>query len=370
MMIFYCNDERRVYMAKLNLVIADEDSNYLNRLVNYITENDKQFEISSFSDKYSLFRHLSEPTNKIHILLFSENMASKELENCHVDVKLLLSDGEYTQNDKYKAINKYCRADVLIETLLVEYAEQSGHMDVLMSGNEEETLVIGVYSPVGGSGKTVLSLAMAKAFAAMEKEVLYLNFEGISSVGEILRNDSKWNMSDVYLETQNRKSNVGLKVVHCKESHYESGIYFINPPERATEYTEVKPSELARIINETKKVGKFDIIIVDLSSGYYNDTLKMLETCTTVIVPFLNNDNSLQKMRVFAKEIEGHDTLYTLSNKMIAVENCSSSKSIDAFGNIDVRACIPVTNTMRSVQDVLGSNDRNSIKQLMRLFAL
>lgn len=354
-------------MAKLNLVIADEDSNYLSRLVNYITENNKQFEISSFSDKYSLLRYLSEQTNKIHILLFSENMASKELDNCHVDVKLLLSDGEYTQNDKYKAINKYCRADMLIETLLMEYAEQSGHMDVLMSGNEEQTSVIGVYSPVGGSGKTVLSLALAKAFAAMEREVLYLNFEGISSVSGILKNDSKWNMSDVYLETQNRKSNVGLKVVQCKENHYESGIYFINPPERATEYTEVKPGELARIINETKNLGKFDVIIVDMSSGYYNDTLKILEACTTVVIPFFNNDNSLQKMRTFAEEIEGQDTLFALSNRMIAVENCSTAISVDSFGNISVKAAIPKSNALSNAQEALSSSS-DSIRQLIRMF--
>lgn len=355
-------------MAKLNLVIADDDSNYLSRLVNYITENDKQFEISSFSDKYSLLRNLSEQTNKIHILLFSENMSSKELDNCHVDVKLMLSDGEYAQNDKYKTINKYCRADILIETILMEYAEKSGHMDVLMSGNEEQTNVIGVYSPVGGSGKTVISLALAKAFAEMGKEVLYLNFEGISSVGEILKNDGKWNMSDVYLETQNRKANVGLKVVQCKECHCESGIYFINPAEKATEYTEVKPNELVRIINETKDLGKFNVIIVDMNSGYYSDTLKILSACSTVVVPFLNNDNALQKMKTFAEEIEGHDTLFELSNRMIAAENCSSAISVDCFGSIAVKAAIPKSNTLNNAREVLCSNSHDSISQLMRLF--
>lgn len=343
-------------MPKLNVVIADSDAIYTKRLVNYLTENNKQLNISSFTERASLIRYFRDESIHIHIILFSEDMYTEEIEKKHADLKMLLSDGSFAVNSGYKSINKYQRAEDFVNDILISYSEATGTNDMLVTEGKDLTRAIAFFSPVGGSGKTTLAITAAKALSSKNRKILYLNFEGVSSVKSVFSGTGMHTMSEVYLAAKTKKASVGLKIVQCRETHYETGIDFINPPECAAEYTEMTPKELKRIIKESKAIGQYDDIIVDMSSGYNDDVFEVLETCNMIILPYLNHRASLNKMEVFADEINKLDKLESIAKRAVLLENMSKNIHCEIFGEMNVRGCIPQNAVLSDIDNILYSD--------------
>lgn len=354
-------------MARLNVVIADDDKQYLNRLVGYITEKNNNFNISCFTEKGSLLKYISEQLNKIHILILSEKMYSEEIKKTRIDLTLVFDDGMGGGLPGIKSINKYQSATEFINTILMEYSEATGDMDTIKNDMVDSTGVIGVYSPVGGCGKTTLAVLLSKGLAAYGKKVLYLNYEGVSSAAQIFKGTGRHNMSEVFLAAKTKKANVALKVMQCKETDSESGIDFIAPPECATEYGEMLPSELRRIVAEVKAAEQFDFVVVDMNSGYNNDVLEVMEECDKLLVPFNMTDTAVCKMNIFADEIRMNERFDSIVGKMIGIENRSSRITAEGFGEIVTGECVPDSAVLRSISDLLYSSNDGIADKLVRL---
>lgn len=354
-------------MPKINMLIADSDVKYMKRLVSYLSENNKQLNISSFSDKQSLTRHLKEDGARIHILLFSEDMYSEEFEKKRIDLKLLLSDSSLELREDCKSINKYQRADDMLNEILIAFSEATGTTEALGTTESGSSRAVAVYSPAGGSGKTTIAIAAAKALAAAGRRVLYLNFEGVSSVKTVFRGSGYHSMSEVFLAAKTKNTNVGLKVAQCGEKDSETGIEFINAPECAAEYSEMTSAELSRIVRETKQIEQYDDIIVDMNSGYNDDIFKVLEVCDVILAPYTNTQTSLNKMEDFAEEIEKLEKLETIGRKIILVENRSGKISRECFGGLYIRASVPETAVLTNVNNILYSDVTAALRQIMTI---
>lgn len=354
-------------MLKINIVIADPDRAYIGRLVNYLTEKNKQLNISSFTEKESFIKYLLSDSTKVQVILFDEDMICEELDKKRCDLKLLMSNGVFDSSDKYKSINKYQRADDFLNEILIEFSEVTGHTEALSSDNVGKTKAVVVYSPVGGSGKTTLALSLAKALSEKGKNILFLNFEDVCSVKSILSGVTNHSMSEVYLAAKTKNANSGIKIIQCCETHTETGISYVNPPECAAEYSEMSPEELKMIVDETKNLKKFDLIIIDMSSGYNEAFFKIASECSVIVMPYLNSRLSLNKMQMFADELNKLDRLEYISDKLLLVENISKVKSIDDIGGIPVRMCIEESVMLKNTDNLLYSSTINSVKMLADL---
>lgn len=354
-------------MARLNVVIADDDKQYINRLVGYITEKNNNFNISCFTEKGSLLKYITGQTNKIHILIFSEKMYSEELRNNRIDLMLVLDNGIGCGLPGIKKINKYQSATEFINTILMEYSETTGDMSSIKNDMVETSRIIGVYSPVGGCGKTTIAIMLSKGIAAYGKKVLYLNYEGVSSVAQVFKGTGRHNMSEVFLAAKTRKANVALKVMQCKETDAESGIDFISSPECATEYGEMLPNELRRIVADIKTAEQYDFVVVDMNSGYNNDVIEVMEECDRLLIPFNKTDSAICKMNIFADEIRLNGRFDSIVGKMIGIENRCNSISIEGFGEITTGCCVPDSAVLRSINNLLYSSQEGIADSLVRL---
>ena len=351
-------------MQRINVIIADSDQAYMKRLVSYLSENNKQLNISYFSDKQSFEKYFNEASVHFHILLFSEDMYSENIEKKRIELKMMLSDSSMPING-YKTINKYQRADDVLSEILMAFSEETGTTSALGSIETGSTRAIAVYSPIGGSGKTTIAIVLAKALAAAGRRVLYLNFEGVSSVRSVFSGVGTHSMSEVYLAAKTKNANVGLKVLQCKEVHYDTGIEFINAPECSAEYCEMTPAELRRIVKETKDIEQYEDIIVDMNSGYNDDIFEVLDVCDVVLLPYRNNKVSYNKMEDFADELEKLERLDTIGRKIVPVENCSNRISRENFGGMYVRACVPEVAALANIDNILYSDSNADIGQII-----
>lgn len=308
-------------MAKINIVMGDTDELYLNSIVNYVIEHTNTFEVQSFTIKESLLRYIGNKANKVDIIAVSEDMADESILKSSIPAKVLLSDGfSHSDIDGYDIVNKYQKAEGFINQILMIYAEKTGRMDAVVTGNKS-TVVVGFYSPVGGSGKTTLSLAASAALAKKGKRVIYLNFEKISSTAGLLERVPAGSMSDVYLTKKTKGANVGLKIMTVKQQYPIAGFNCINPSESSLELNELSPDEIAGLIKDFDSLGEFDYVIIDFDGEFSNEKITELAACDKIIAPFVPEQTSVAKMSAFLNEISIHEELAELRNKLAVIVN-------------------------------------------------
>ena len=307
-------------MAKINIVLADSDELYLNKLTDYFMEKTAMFEVSSFTSRDSLIAYMLEKNIKIDVIVFAESMANELIANAEIPAKIFLSDGTYSDVVGFDSVNKYQKAEKLVHSIQMIYAEQTGHVEVV-TGGDKQTKAIGVFSPVGGCGKTTMALALSMYLASHGKRVFYLNYEIINSTTEFLNTAPGGSLSDVLLAMKTKGANIGLRIVSNKYFDAGMNISFINPPESALEVNELTTPEQIKLIKELENIGDFDAIIIDFDSGFSEAKLELLDACDFILTPFTTDEVSLVKMRLFMREFGMRGELDVIFKKMSLAVN-------------------------------------------------
>lgn len=318
-------------MAKINILIADSDELYLNKLTNYLMEKASDFEIYSFTSKESMVKYITDKSNKIDVIAFSEDLLDDAISIANISVKILLSDGSYTEVKDFENINKYQKAEKFINDIRMIYADKTGHIEAVKTGNKS-TKIIGVYSPIGGCGKTTISIALAMAIAKRGHKVFYFNCEGINSTVDLFNSAPSGNMSDVYLAIKTKGSNVDLKIIANKYEDSTTNISYINPAESTLELNELTILELKSLIERFGEISQFDVVIVDFDSSFDSRKIELLSVCDDVLMPFSPDLLSINKMNVLMNEFRIHDELEQLFSKIHLFLNKS-----DIHQNIDLQ---------------------------------
>lgn len=354
-------------MAKINIVIADSDELYLNHLTNYLIEHLNKFEVCSFTTKESLIKYVGDKSNKIDIIAFTEDLMDGTITLASAPAKILLSDGSFSDLE-FESVNKYQKAEKFIADILMIYAEKTGRVEAVSTG-DKDTKIIGFFSPVGGSGKTSLSLATAYALASQGKRVFYLNAEKLNSTYSVLNEATEGNLSDLYLTLKTKGANVGLRIIANKFTDPNTSISYINPAESSLEINELNAKEFTNLIKEFEQLGEFDVVIIDFDSEFNKDKIAILNCVDRIFVPFTSKNLSLAKIGLYIKELGMYDELKDIYDKSIFVLNQSDSQSISALsnsgalGNCEVRANIPITPVFADLKNLLHSG--NMVLQVM-----
>lgn len=324
-------------MAKINIVIADSDELYLNHLTNYLIEHMNTFEVYSFTSKESMIKFISDRSNKIDIIAFTEDLEDGTISVSNIPAKILLSDGTFTDLEGYKSVNKYQKAEKFINDILLIYADITGRVEAVSTG-DKDTKIIGFFSPVGGSGKTTLSLGLAYALARQGKNVFYLNAERINSTAGVLNAAGQGSMSDVYLAAKTKGANLALRIIANKYTEVSTGLSYINPAESSLEINELTEQEFKNLMHEFESLGEFNVVIVDFDSEFNKEKIEMLASVDKIFVPFTTEGTSLSKMELFIKELRMYDDLIDIYNKINPVLNKSNSSSNNALAASGVPA--------------------------------
>ena len=351
-------------MPRINMVIADCDKAYVNRLVNYLTEKNNQLSISFFTEIRSLISYISNRTNNINILLFSVDMYCPEIDSANISTKLILSDGAYATQEKYETVNKYQRADDFINEVLIKYASDTGNVGVMSGDKKDGTNIIAVYSPSGGCGKTVLALALARMCASNNKKTLYLNYEKINSTVNLFEKAGKYTMSEIFLEAKASGGNPGIKTMMCANLDEDAGFYYINPPECAGEYNEMTGREIAGIVSSIREVNQFDTVVIDMDNGYTEPNFLVLSECDRIVMPFTTKKVSVDKIKYFIRETRINEKLNGVSDKLILIENKSKGGADTYFEDMQIMARIPQSNLLDNFENIPYQNYSRILSEL------
>lgn len=289
-------------MSKPLVVIADRDENYLATFEHkFLEEFDDKIELEIISDEGYFNTFFSTPKTA-EIVVVGEDLYNRELHRHNINNLFIFAE-EYesgsTEELSVTRIYKYTG----IKEIFNELTYRS--RDKLYQGADaqKETMVIGLYSAIGGSGKTSLSLGLAESLAYNHQRVLYINTESIHAFA-------------YYLNDKTGMSNDGYRALRDDLNHtYHNIKHFIRrenfayiPPFMATlDALNLSSQVFVNLVKTAKESKDYDFIIVDIEAGYSRTRTELLEVSDKVIMVMLQDKMSLFKTECILQNIDFRD---------------------------------------------------------------
>ena len=305
---------------KIELYLADEDTLYLERLSMYLLSKRNMFQLHTFSDCKKLECAIEESKTRIDILAVSEQFQNKVAERIAAKVKVLLCDQLDTGVENgWLHINKFQKTDHLVAQLLQAYEKETGQLKMHIQG-KGSCQIWGVYSPIGGSGKTAVSLLLSRAAIKAGFKVFYCNMEHICSFQR--KGGQGSSLSNVLLALQTKGSNLELQININSVIDDRSGISMFAGPESTLEWNEVNAEDVRRLLSALSNTGIADIIVLDFDSELNADKVTYLQCCDHILMAVQKGDAAEKKLQVFRRELELRAAEFSaMSERIRYVEN-------------------------------------------------
>ncbi len=285
------------------LAIYDKETNYACQLMEYLNQRQNfLLEAKVFTNLIHLKEYLEE--NQVEILLIGEGIDMEQLPKKQISHIIILTEYSMVrETGEYPFLYKLQSMEDIVKELAVYYATSGFCVFPNTVAVERNMQLIGVFSPFGGSGKTLFSLAMGQVLAK-SKKVLYIGMENISSFkeGENIRG----NLSDILYWVTERKEGSVEKISLMAER--KGNLECIFSPDYYEDLNTINEEDMYFFLEELYKNQFYEVIIFDI--GFWNHmTFSWLEQMDFIYMPdflnraFLKKEASLlDSMKLMDKE--------------------------------------------------------------------
>lgn len=360
-------------MKKVSLALVDRDDFFADKFSRYILEHNNFFEAITFTDTEYLLTYVSK--NKIDIIFIEESLYSENILSAVPNSLVLIAGSEDGNIGEISVIGKYKKMESVLKSITFKYAESVGDSSVV-AGGEGNAFAIGFYSPMGGCGKTSLAVAVAGVLKDRGYRVAYINMEEVSSAGAFFDMSIAGTVSNIFLKIKNGQQNISFDIVNSFAED-PSGIKYIGQAESAMEYNELTGEEISTFISQIKRLSELDFVIFDFSADYTVKKIKALKLMNKIVMPICNSGVSINKLNVFANEMELHPKMNMLWEKFVPIINKATTNDIsDAIKmllrEIEIRVLIPYNQALEranSVQDIkafLGNYAMSIVEEMLK----
>ncbi len=268
------------------------------------SQRDPLFSVHGFTDCSELMAYTKE--HPIDILLLSEECLPQLSERSGFGKVILLSEEEYREEEGYPAIYKYQSCTQILRQAMELYAEEAPRA-LGRTLRTAQMKKIGIYSPVGRTGKTGFALALGKE-VAKSRRTLYLNMEEYSGFAALYPYGDGWTLSELmYFLKQ------GKKAFACKlESVIQQlgALDYIPPLRSPVELRHISLEDWEALLEALERESRYEVLILDLS-GMVNGLFELLERCDFIYTPTEEDEMARAKMAQY------EDTLNLLSMEHI-----------------------------------------------------
>lgn len=305
-------------MKKISFVIADIDEGYMDAFIKYLLDNyQHQFNIRFFTNSELLIDYLLNTDQKVDILMTHIDLLPEAEDLGKVGVTAIITEiKSQSMYNNFKTIYKYQTGDRLYASIMDILTEKVTFKLPSNNGNFA-TKIIGVYSPIGGCGKTTIAIALAHLLTKVGKRVLYLNFEDIPSTSTYFQCNSQQDMSNLIFFLKERNRNLALKVNSIKTIDSPSAIEYISPTVDVQEMDELFPEDIEFLLTELKDNGGYDAIVIDTSSGFNLRISKVLQMADEILFITLQGPIYKAKLEPFIRDSLTPDLVHIREGRKI-----------------------------------------------------
>lgn len=354
-------------MWKLNLVLGDVDERYIEGLSKFIRSTYlNKFTVNEFTQKKSMDTYIDGNIGEINVLLITPEFISDEINMQKIGIIIILLESNKPEEiNGFPCINKYQPGEVILNNILEIYSCSNPNVGSILNGSKETTL-ISVFSPMGGSGKTTISITLSALLAKVGLKVLFLNLETINSSPFFIKNSiHDKGLSNLLFYLKDKRKSLSTKIEALKYYDSDLGISYFSPADFSLEMDELTETDVSKLFFELKEIGQFDAIITDTDSVLNKRNLSVLNSSDFIIMPVIQNAMAKFKLDMFKKELRKISNLgeRDIYNKIILVINRFCPELQDDslyFDEEGISIRIPLINDKRfsypdgQVSDIVG----------------
>lgn len=361
-------------MDKITIIIADRDVNYIETFTHYIrsTEYCRSVIIKAFSHKDRMVEYIS--GHGAHVLLSEPELLPEERDLHKVDCTMVMDEFHSIRiAEKYPFVHKYQPLDRMMSTILSLYKDtnpKAGSHDLRNTDRQ----VIGVYSSVGGSGKTLLALNLAQQYVLRGQKALYVSLELFSSTSLMLNMSGESGFSQLlyYLKTNADLHPSQLERFIRRDSH--RNVDYLDPPGHAHEMLEMTREDVELLLNKLTEMSHYDVIIIDLDCGLHERIVGALCSSHRILWIVTDNVQCVHKTRLLLKEYEsvfrGTDHQFVQRVKFVLNKYMGTPPGVWPDHNPSIDACLPYIpdwKTVHSIEQIFAQPLFN--QQVAKLFS-
>ena len=281
----------------ISIAIADKNFEYINRMSDLLQKyNDLSVSLFTSGEKLSA----AIESSRFDIVLFDPDISDTKLEFHNVKLPICLYSDESNNTGLYSDLNKihkYQRISNIYKEFIKLYAEKAG--TVMESGGPNNTKITAVYSPVGGSGKTTIALAIAASLAERDKKVLFVSFEQLASSASIYPYKEEGITS--LLAAISGDTVFGLKLKGVAKTG-AFNVDYIEGFERIVDYRAVNMEETGELLTKIKNSGLYDNVVVDTNSNIDDILTAVFEQANNIVIVNKPGTLSSFKIEMFSKQ--------------------------------------------------------------------
>lgn len=296
---------------KFHLVVIDTDYNFLRTAeADIIRRFAPKVEIQIITEPKYIEEYFAEK-REIDVLVIDQNSYGEYLEKHSIRHVLLMAPEIQvgrTFPDNVMVIMKYIQMDEVyrkIDEFLTEEKaaleeaarEESGEDDQPVQRNPK---VIAVYSPIGGCGKSLVALALARKLKKLDQNVILVGTDTNQSISVFLP-DQKPASTDLVDTLKNPGEDTYWTILQNIE---RGEISYLRPFDRTLPALDMNTQDWALLINMLVAKQDFDFIILDVGSVLDRETASLLAKADTLVLVTETNEIANRKLQKLLKDSE------------------------------------------------------------------
>lgn len=225
---------------------------------------------------------------------------------CNVDVQCSSENVFYLgeeENLEKKVLSKYKPLRQTMKYILSEITiENMKEQSYVLHANQ----ILGIYSPIGGSGKTTIATALCSLMANHE-EVIYLNLESYPSNPWFWDEGAPYNLSDLLFLIDEDESNMAYTIEKVVCKHPVLDVYYFNPHNRLEDISELDIHLWVKLLKAlSQKYGK---VVIDFDSYLNKTTKSLLSNCGYRL--YINCEGILEKQKNHIYNLDSKEQQFT-----------------------------------------------------------
>ncbi len=293
---------------KANLVIIDTGRQFLGQIEETVFRvyADQNY-VQLITDPGYVNAYFSEPQT-IDLLIASESDYGAFMQEHEIRHTVLVKAGETgdgleeeTPEDGIVRIPADHLEELteMMEAFLSEDEPESS-ADSAASGEMHETKLIGVYSPIGGSGKSLVSVALARKFRKLDQKVLLIGCDAMQSLSVYFSN-TRYAGEDLAEKLKNPDDDTYWTIL---QNIGQEDVSYMLPFKRSFASVGIGGEEIKVLVNTLVSKQDFDVIILDLGSVLTPGLSEYLNDLDAMVLITESNEIANRKIQMLLRDPE------------------------------------------------------------------
>lgn len=265
-------------MKKLDLLIADGDSPYVEALTAYWERRHSWLHVVPFTHKDSLTRFIS-GGGQGAMLLIGHDMIPSHLPEGILTVAW--GGVECDTPGGIPRVSKYQSADDLLHQLMM-ILNRTNPNHRFFCGSEQTAGLYAVTSAAGGSGKSLVAAALAITLARTGLKTFYLNLETVATTPLFFRSEEGYGLSEVLL-FMDQPQLLPSVVMRALRTDPRCKVDFFPAPEMGGEISEMTGENIKAVLETLRGSGCYQAIVIDTDAGLNTAARSVLECVSAAL---------------------------------------------------------------------------------------